>query len=563
MRLQKKKHVRDLSSQLKKRSITHVNAMNKRKIRSDAIKPEVKTIVVEFYYSRGRPLPNKRYTTKWGPAYVLQSTLRTAYTEFRGQYPEIKISFSTFYYLRPRNIRLLSKSHWEYCVCTVCQNIKYKIESLNSSLIKANIPRAKISKIEDVILCPKGDNARFHSAECVYKTCVNCSDYNASIKEHYQDILKLEPLPQIMWHHWERVEEQGKLRKKLVTKKESVTKAVDELVKDVEEPVKNIPFPKHLFVGGWQQQQFLSLKQNLTEDEVLMVLDFGKNRAIHHQDQAKCDYYNARQVTIHPVVMYYRSPTVCGLTVRDAMIMVSDDLKHDHFAVTRFLKESLDYIRKINLPATNICIFSDGCAAQYKGRATMAALSINPLRITWNFFGSDHGKGEADGELGVLNRSLDKAILGRKVIISNANDICQWSNIPGNMYLDEPGSKRHFHHIIDIDRSGEATNVKSLNGIRSLHQIRNTSEDYILEGRRLTCFCPYCKGTDKKRPCINQEYVGEYIEQKLTPILQKKDTNVMVPTEDIEVSIIEVPADSTYTIEYQLAPVTERSHGNF
>ena len=229
-----------------------------------------------------------------------------------------------------------------------------------------------------------------------------------------------------------------------------------------------------------------------------MVLDFGKNRAIHHQDQAKCDYYNARQVTIHPVVMYYRSPTVRGLTVRDAMIMVSDDLKHDHFAVTRFLKESLDYIKKINLQATNICIFSDGCAAQYKGRATMAALSINPLHITWNFFGSDHGKGEADGELGVLNRSLEKAILGRKVIISNANDICQWSNIPGNMYLDEPGSKRHFHHIIDIERRGEATNVKSLNGIRSLHQIRNTSEDYILEGWRLTCFCPYCKGTEKK-----------------------------------------------------------------
>ena len=49
--------------------------------------------------------------------------------------------------------------------------------------------------------------------------------------------------------------------------------------------------------------------------------------------------------------------------------------------------------------------------------------------------------------------------------------------------------------------------------------------------------------------------MGEYIEQKLTPILPKKDTNVTALTEDIEVSIIEVPTDSTYTIEYQLAPV--------
>ena len=72
-----------------------------------------------------------------------------------------------------------------------------------------------------------------------------------------------------------------------------------------------------------------------------MIFDFGSNRAIHHQDQAKCDYFNARQVTIHPTVMYYKSKTVQELTVRESLIMVSDDLKHDQIAVKQFLGEAV------------------------------------------------------------------------------------------------------------------------------------------------------------------------------------------------------------------------------
>ena len=39
-----------------------------------------------------------------------------------------------------------------------------------------------------------------------------------------------------------------------------------------------------------------------------------------------------------------------------------------------------------------------------------------------NYYGSEHGKGEGDGEIGVINRAVDRAtcIFGRQSIIRNA-----------------------------------------------------------------------------------------------------------------------------------------------
>ena len=287
-----------------------------------------------------------------------------------------------------------------------------------------------------------------------------------------------------------------------------------------------------------------------------MVLDFGKNRARHHQDQAKCDYYNARQVTIHPIVMYYCSTTVKDLTVHDAMIFVSDDLKHDHYAVICFLKEALLYVKNVSPNIKHVIIYSDGCSSQCKGKSTMAALSlITDVKIDWNFYGSDHGRGEADGELGTLNQSLDKAILGHKVIISNAEDITTWCNKSENLHLEEPGSKRHFHLIKHIDRSITESNVKPLVGIRSMHQIKNVGTPYCLESRHLSCYCKSCRGDIKLQSYVNKQYVGDYKRQTLTLVKSVEEDD-----DRFQVSILDVYDDINIEIPVNL---DDETSGNY
>ena len=66
-------HAVNISLKLKKRSISHL-----RKRRNDAVTSRIKSYVSEFYFESSRPLPHKRYATKYAPAYVLQTTLKSS-----------------------------------------------------------------------------------------------------------------------------------------------------------------------------------------------------------------------------------------------------------------------------------------------------------------------------------------------------------------------------------------------------------------------------------------------------------------------------------------------------
>ena len=47
----------------------------------------------------------------------------------------------------------------------------------------------------------------------------------------------------------------------------------------------------------------------------------------------------------------------------------------------------------------------------------------NGIKITSTFFGSEHGRGESDGETGVVKCKLQEHILGTGAVVSNAEDI--------------------------------------------------------------------------------------------------------------------------------------------
>ena len=136
-------------------------------------------------------------------------------------------------------------------------------------------------------------------------------------------------------NHWERVVEDGKTLKALKTKKGNYKVMLEEFVSDVLSPVQGTTFPEHLFIGQWQQRQFNEMKTNLPEDCVMLVMDFDTNRLIRFQNETKSIYYTIQLVTIHHVVVFYRSLDITDLTVRESLVFHSDDHSHDHIAVKR------------------------------------------------------------------------------------------------------------------------------------------------------------------------------------------------------------------------------------
>ena len=81
-----------------------------------------------------------------------------------------------------------------------------------------------------------------------------------------------------------------------------------------------------------------------------------------------------------------------------------------------------------------------------KVKGLIADLSLCSVPTDHNYFGSEHGKSESDGETGVINQAVDRAIVGRQVVINNALDMVNWAkeNLASNI---QEGFKRKFFHV--------------------------------------------------------------------------------------------------------------------
>lgn len=104
-------------------------------------------------------------------------------------------------------------------------------------------------------------------------------------------------------------------------------------------------------------------------------------------------------------------------------------------------------------------IFSDGCGAQYKSYGPLADLSLQRLSTDHSYYGSEHGKSESDGETGTINRAVDRAIVGRQVVIHDASDLVDWCG--ANLSQSSGGCTRRFFLVTEINRARPETNVKN------------------------------------------------------------------------------------------------------
>ena len=72
----------------------------------------------------------------------------------------------------------------------------------------------------------------------------------------------------------------------------------------------------------WQCQQLQSLKANLPKGWVLVTCDFADNFLCRYQDKPKSAHWAYRQVTIFPVVSFYRCPSGSGELKWESLVFI-------------------------------------------------------------------------------------------------------------------------------------------------------------------------------------------------------------------------------------------------
>ena len=109
--------------------------------------------------------------------------------------------------------------------------------------------------------------------------------------------------------------------------------------------------------------------------------------------------------------------------------MISDDLKHDGYAVNAFIEKGLGHLGENKIPIKCIVVFSDNCAMQYKSCKVFDMLSKMKIPVIRNYFCAKHGKVEADGAIGCLSMYIDNVVYSGQYKIGDGLEMVHYCQL--------------------------------------------------------------------------------------------------------------------------------------
>lgn len=361
--------------------------------------------VIQFY-SRddiSRVAPGMKDCKKVDGKLVQKRHLYTNVGETYGLYmmehgEQSPIGRSKFCQLRPANVLPLNDMPHNVCVCSVHENVLLCITAL-AKCSEANLPTSG-RELVGKIVC---DRSSLECMNMLDKKCSKCT----SLPNFYEPLVR-DLTQNVSWYQWGCVEK----RIQKIKKSGSVSELLHCLVQQWNS------FLTHCYTKDVQGAYFELSKLSVSEDEVVIQVDFSENYQTFHQDEIQSAHWSYSQITLF---------TCCVWTTEGvkSVCMVSDCLSHDKSAVHVFLTKLFQYVKAGNPKVTKIRTFSDGCAAQFKNRFLFSNLSWYKTNyeldnLEWNFFATSHGKGPVDGLGGSVKRVIRKKVLSRKSVVGNA-----------------------------------------------------------------------------------------------------------------------------------------------
>lgn len=165
-------------------------------------------------------------------------------------------------------------------------------------------------------------------------------------------------------------------------------------------------------------------------------------------------------------------------------------MQHDKHAVYTFMKHILqDLISKGHVQeGSDIHIFSDGAASQFKQRFNIAAIELLNkdfnVSITWIYFASYHGKGAVDGVGGTLKQlaAIENKKNGSIQNASSFRDILQPKTSINIKFVSR-------EVISETKKETEATfnSTKTIRGTRKIHWLKFVGDAKIMYKTHFEC----------------------------------------------------------------------------
>ena len=297
-----------------------------------------------------------------------------------------KISFITFWRLKPYWIKAPSEKERDTCLCKTCENMISLVESLKK--LKA-IETTNLESLVKETVCSVDEKG------CMYGNCNICKDMDVklNIENHHE---------QTTWAQWKTTKvcktfKNGDKKEINIVAKEDENGSVGRLAEFFHDKLRST-YRRHLFNLKNQYKHYRRARETLKDTEGFIHVDFSKSYNAKMPKEIQSMHFGASlpQISLH--TGYYTTGQMDNI---QSFCGVSDSLRHDPQAIWAFLIPVLRDMKE-NYPGIDFLHFySDGPTAQYRQKINFYLLStlIFDLGFSggcWNFHEAGHGKGIPD-----------------------------------------------------------------------------------------------------------------------------------------------------------------------
>ena len=165
----------------------------------------------------------------------------------------------------------------------------------------------------------------------------------------------------------------------------------------------------HSCIAKTQSRYLKNCKENLNQNECLILGDFAENDQYVVQDEVLSYHWGKSQCSLFTIVLYFIEEK---LLKHKSFCYLSEDVDHDTGFIYKTQEDTTRYIKENLLDVSSVKYFSDGCAAQFKNFKNLINFCHHSkefdLSAEWVFFATSHGKSPCDGIGGTVKRVVSQ-----------------------------------------------------------------------------------------------------------------------------------------------------------
>ena len=397
-------------------------------------------------------LPGKKDALAHGvQRYALNDTMKNLFNKFMTEFPEFRISFSTFSKQRPKWIKSIKWCARRQCLCIKHQNMALKLKAMNINMS----PNLFVKQYSD---------------------------------EGVENLLQTLPNHDIKFQVWRSEEirsSQDKLFRKVRLQTDKVNK--ETFVEVFEEEFQI--FKAHVHRTTEQYVQLKQMRESLDPvNEVSVQMDYSENYACIYQDEPAQVFYDRRNITIHPMVVHYTSED--GQLHHKSFAGISDITQHSAGMALAFITKLMPHILEIKPNVQIVHYITDSPASQYRNKSILKLVAQHAklfpgIYATWDYLEAGHGKGPCDGIGGSIKKRAEIAVK-KGTIITSGSEFVTWANTEYSvvkLFLAKEGEVKSAERSLK-----NATYVK---GIANAHSVRSGDVNLFL--RETSCYNECCR----------------------------------------------------------------------